>query len=196
MSDDEASAPAATAPAPSSPAAASGAERDDTPHHSSTSPSQLPATETTETTAADEATTTTTTAAAAAPPDTDTTTTTTTPQPPAAAAASAPKPPKAKAEIPIYDSAPSKAVTSDVSLLIPKACIKRIMKLDPDTKQLNQDAIVLVAKATELFIDKLARASHTMALTNKRKTIKYEDIADARVSEKSMEFLDGVIPQI
>lgn len=70
------------------------------------------------------------------------------------------------------------------------------MKLDPDTKQLNQDAIVLVAKATELFIDKLARASHTMALTNKRKTIKYEDIADARVSEKSMEFLDGVIPQI
>ena len=187
MSDDEASAPAAAAPAPSSPAAQE-AEKD-TPHHSSTSP-QLPpppATETTETTA-DETTT-----AAAAPPDTDTTTTT--PQPPAATA-SAPKPPKAKAEIPIYDTAPSKAVTSDVSLLIPKACIKRIMKLDPDTKQLNQDAIVLVAKATELFIDKLARASHTMALTNKRKTIKYEDIADARVSEKSMEFLDGVIPQI
>ncbi len=28
------------------------------------------------------------------------------------------------------------------------------------------------------------------------KTGRYEDIADARVSDKHMEFLDGVIPQV
>jgi histone H3/H4 len=36
----------------------------------------------------------------------------------------------------------------------------------------TQDAIVLVGKATELFVDKLARASHKMAIVNRRKTIK------------------------
>jgi len=87
-------------------------------------------------------------------------------------------------------------VTEDTTLAIPRASIKRIMKLDPDTKQLSQDAIMVMAKATELFIDKLAKASHSMAVTNKRKTIKYEDIADARFSQKNMEFLDGVVPQI
>ena len=87
-------------------------------------------------------------------------------------------------------------MTEETTFLIPKASIKRIMKLDPDTKQLSQDAIMLVAKATELFVDKLAKASHAMAVANKRKTIKYEDIADARLSDKALEFLDGVVPQI
>lgn len=93
-------------------------------------------------------------------------------------------------------SATSEYVTEETTFLIPKASIKRIMKLDPDSKQLSQDAIMLMAKATELFVDKLAKASHAMAVSNKRKTIKYEDIADARLSVKSLEFLDGVVPQI
>lgn len=107
----------------------------------------------------------------------------------------------AKTEVPDETSstAPERSeryVTDDINLAIPKASIKRIMKLDPDTKQLSQDAIVLMSKATELFVDKLAKASHSMAVSNKRKTIKYEDIADARLSDKNMEFLDGVVPQI
>lgn len=102
----------------------------------------------------------------------------------------------AKTEPASVEEAATTAPTDDINLTIPKASIKRIMKLDPDTKQLSQDAIVLMCKATELFVDKLAKASHSMAVSNKRKTIKYEDIADARLSDKNMEFLDGVVPQI
>lgn len=101
-----------------------------------------------------------------------------------------------RGNIPSAAEAEGEEATAPAALLIPKASIKRIMKLDPDTKQLSQDAIMLMAKATELFVDKLAKASHAMAVANKRKTIKYEDIADARLSDKSMEFLDGVVPQI
>eukprot|EP00624_Nannochloropsis_granulata_P006464 evm.model.NODE_48418_length_9585_cov_11.622327.1 len=115
----------------------------------------------------------------------------------AVAPAAAPVPNKKPRNAPAPPiSATSEYVTEDTTFLIPKASIKRIMKLDPDTKQLSQDAIMLMAKATELFVDKLAKASHAMAVSNKRKTIKYEDIADARLSVKSLEFLDGVVPQI
>lgn len=115
----------------------------------------------------------------------------------AASPAAAPAPTKKPRNAPPPPiSATSEYVTEETTFLIPKASIKRIMKLDPDTKQLSQDAIMLVAKATELFVDKLAKASHAMAVANKRKTIKYEDIADARLSDKALEFLDGVVPQI
>jgi histone H3/H4 len=166
---DPAEAASAQAPAPHSPPAAAAAEAD-APHDAATEDNKRPAAET-ETEADGEK---------AAPP---------------AAALPAPsKKPRNAPAPPI--SATSEYVTEETTFLIPKASIKRIMKLDPDTKQLSQDAIMLMAKATELFVDKLAKASHAMAVANKRKTIKYEDIADARLSDKALEFLDGVVPQI
>ena len=44
-------------------------------------------------------------------------------------------------------------------LQIPKAAIKRIMKLDPEVSQVANDAVVLVAKATEMFLEKFAGAA-------------------------------------
>lgn len=128
--------------------------------------------------------------------------------PPAVPSAAAPV--VVKKEKPSSSGPPPPSPAEDLNLQIPKAAIKRIMKLDPDTKQLSQvvrlniarcvmiggqavgplppqvgqkklrsihpstkqDAIVLVGKATELFVDSLARASQKMALANRRKTIK------------------------
>ena len=59
-------------------------------------------------------------------------------------------------------STTAEGATASVShdqLQIPKAAIKRIMKLDPEVSQVANDAVVLVAKATEMFLEKFAGAA-------------------------------------
>lgn len=79
-------------------------------------------------------------------------------------------------------------------LVIPKAAVKRIMKLDGDVNQVANDAVILVAKATELFMDKFTREAYAQSVRKNRRTLKYEDVADARVNDPSLEFMKGVIP--
>ena len=56
-------------------------------------------------------------------------------------------------------SVPQNVDFSHDQLQIPKAAIKRIMKLDPEVSQVANDAVVLVAKATEMFLEKFAGAA-------------------------------------
>lgn len=69
------------------------------------------------------------------------------------------------------------------------------MKLDRDVNQVANDAVILVAKATELFLEKVSRDSHAHAVGHHRRSIKYEDVADARLQDPSLEFLSPVVPQ-
>eukprot|EP00629_Pelagomonadales_sp_RCC1024_P004240 CAMPEP_0119286170 /NCGR_PEP_ID=MMETSP1329-20130426/33446_1 /TAXON_ID=114041 /ORGANISM="Genus nov. species nov., Strain RCC1024" /LENGTH=87 /DNA_ID=CAMNT_0007286899 /DNA_START=146 /DNA_END=405 /DNA_ORIENTATION=+ len=52
--------------------------------------------------------------------------------------------------------APAPATSKAEQLAIPKAAVKRIMKLDPEVNQIATDAVVLVAKATEMFLEKFS----------------------------------------
>ncbi|KAH8056897.1 hypothetical protein JL722_7117 [Aureococcus anophagefferens] len=80
------------------------------------------------------------------------------------------------------------------SLLIPKAAVKRIMKLDPEVNQVANDAVILVAKATEMFLEKFSAEARAQATLRSRTTVKYEDIADTVSGDKNYEFLATVIP--
>lgn len=80
-------------------------------------------------------------------------------------------------------------------LQIPKAAIKRIMKLDPEVSQVANDAVVLVAKATEIFLEKFAGAARARATARDRGTVKYEDLAAAARRESNYEFLTHVLPE-
>ena len=86
-------------------------------------------------------------------------------------------------------------VDSHDQLQIPKAAIKRIMKLDPEVSQVANDAVVLVAKATEMFLEKFAGAARARATGRDRQTVTYEDLAVAARRESNYEFLTHVLPE-
>ena len=79
-------------------------------------------------------------------------------------------------------------------MLIPKAAVKRLMKIDKDVNQVANDAVILVAKATELFLEKLMREAYAVADEDGREQIKYEDLSDAREKDPDLEFLSHIMP--
>ena len=93
-------------------------------------------------------------------------------------------------------SSSKKGATTDAKspelLSIPKNAIKRIMKLDDDVKQVQQEAVLLVGKATELFIARLAQKAYSHAHSVQGtavKQIKYDNIVKARLEDANMLFL-------
>ena len=123
----------------------------------------------------------------------------------------------AKEEVPSPAERPSKrkAADDETLLSIPRNSVKKIMKLDEDVKQVQQEAVILVAKATvrhflavlchclnysfgikiffssaqELFMAKLAKQAHQHAVSEGRRQVKYDDILAARLEDESMTFL-------
>ena len=53
---------------------------------------------------------------------------------------------------------------------------------------------MLVAKATEIFLQKLARDAGTAAALRSATVIKLEDILEARQDDASLRFLESVLP--
>ena len=76
---------------------------------------------------------------------------------------------------------------------LPISVIKRIMKMDPETKMVQNESVLLLAFATELFIKTLSTASARVAVKNKRKTIKKEDIDHCIQNLQYFEFLEDMI---
>jgi len=64
----------------------------------------------------------------------------------------------------------------DLELEIPKASVKRIMKLNDEVNQVGDESIIATGKATELFIAALTEDALQIAVFNGRKTIKVDDI--------------------
>ncbi len=77
----------------------------------------------------------------------------------------------------------------------PLGTIKRIMKLDDDVQMLNQEAILCVTKATEFFIESLAKESFGYTSKNKKKTIMKNDVNTAIETAECLAFLDGAMEE-
>lgn len=76
---------------------------------------------------------------------------------------------------------------------LPLSRIKTIMKLDPDFQLASAEAIFLVTKATELFIESLAKESWTHTAQAKKKTVQKRDIDMAIASVDALMFLEGTM---
>lgn len=89
---------------------------------------------------------------------------------------------------------PKKSVIKDSSKLIhlPLGRIKNIMKLDPDANMMSKEAIFMVAKATELFIECLSKECMVQK-DPKKKTIQKRDVDQVFASADSLMFLEGAI---
>jgi DNA polymerase epsilon subunit 4 len=89
-------------------------------------------------------------------------------------------------------SSSSSSATSDLTL--PLARVKKLVKMDPDVKQITQNAAKVLTKATELFVAYLVRKAHERTVQEKRKIIQYQDCAMAVQQYDTLEFLFDVVP--
>lgn len=66
------------------------------------------------------------------------------------------------------------------------------MKLDPECSIIPSESVFLVTKATELFIQSLAKESYVQTAAADRKTISMRDVEVAIDSVDALMFLEGV----
>ncbi|KAG5892353.1 hypothetical protein JTB14_011219 [Gonioctena quinquepunctata] len=78
-------------------------------------------------------------------------------------------------------------------LRLPLARVKAMMKMDPDCKMISHDSIFLVTKATEMFIDFLAKEAGNQLATGKRKTVMKRDVDTAVGAIPNLCFLEGAL---
>ncbi|XP_067126874.1 DNA polymerase epsilon subunit 4 [Centruroides vittatus] len=76
---------------------------------------------------------------------------------------------------------------------IPLSRVKTLMKLDPDVTLASQEAVLLVAKATELFVQSLAKEAYTFTQQAKKKTLQKKDIESSVGVIDAFVFLEGVL---
>lgn len=79
-------------------------------------------------------------------------------------------------------------------LTIPFRTIKRIMKIDSDIGIVQNDAAIVATAALEHFVKTFAVKSLELAKSKGRNTIKYDDVAEVRASDRSLSFLDLLLP--
>jgi len=76
---------------------------------------------------------------------------------------------------------------------LPLTRIKNIMKMDSDVNLASQEAVFLVAKATELFVESLARESYHFTLQSKKKTLQKKDVDSSVDAVDAFVFLEGTL---
>eukprot|EP00571_Detonula_confervacea_P012594 CAMPEP_0172312562 /NCGR_PEP_ID=MMETSP1058-20130122/17957_1 /TAXON_ID=83371 /ORGANISM="Detonula confervacea, Strain CCMP 353" /LENGTH=185 /DNA_ID=CAMNT_0013026061 /DNA_START=101 /DNA_END=658 /DNA_ORIENTATION=+ len=79
-------------------------------------------------------------------------------------------------------------------LTIPFRTIKRIMKIDSAIGIIQNDAAIVATAALEHFVKEFAVKSLELAKSKGRNTIKYDDVAEVRANDRSLSFLDLLLP--
>ena len=86
-------------------------------------------------------------------------------------------------------------LTSQFFDLLTQSKVRRACKADPDTKNINKDAMPLIAKAVELFVGFLARkCAHTVSLRGVRQ-IKDTDVIQTIHMIECLDFLRPDFPR-
>ncbi|KAH7099324.1 histone-fold-containing protein [Auriculariales sp. MPI-PUGE-AT-0066] len=93
-------------------------------------------------------------------------------------------------------SAPSSSKDNHAHASLPLARIKKVMKTDPDVKQMiAADAPILFAKACEIFIAEVTARAFIVADADKRRTISKTDISKALGKTDQFDFLIDIVPR-
>lgn len=79
------------------------------------------------------------------------------------------------------------------STKLPLARVRHIMRMDPECQIISQDAVLVVTKATELFLHNLVTQMVKYTLQNKKKTVQKRDFDATVESNPNLCFLDGTI---
>ncbi|TEA37859.1 chromatin accessibility complex protein 1 [Orcinus orca] len=78
---------------------------------------------------------------------------------------------------------------------LPLSRIRVIMKSSPEVSSINQEALVLTAKATELFVQYLATYSYRHGSGKEKKALTYSDLSDTAEESETFQFLADILPK-
>ncbi|XP_036119799.1 chromatin accessibility complex protein 1 isoform X1 [Molossus molossus] len=78
---------------------------------------------------------------------------------------------------------------------LPLSRIRVIMKSSPEVSSINQEALVLTAKATELFVQHLATYSYRHGRGKEAKALTYNDLSSAAEESETFQFLADILPK-
>ncbi|XP_029005285.1 DNA polymerase epsilon subunit 4 [Betta splendens] len=88
---------------------------------------------------------------------------------------------------------PAAAATHNRLSKLPLARIKALMKSDPDVSLASQESVFIIAKATELFVEMIAKDALVYAQQGKRKTLQRKDLDNAIEAIDEFAFLEGTL---
>jgi len=80
--------------------------------------------------------------------------------------------------------------------LIKPVAVRRIMKIDKEVKMTAAEAVILMAKATELFTEDLIDKTLARTLENNRDTISGEDIFKAAADSPHHQLFAGLFKEL
>ncbi|KAF7211162.1 chromatin accessibility complex protein 1 [Nothobranchius furzeri] len=81
------------------------------------------------------------------------------------------------------------------SISLPVSRVRLIMKSSPDVSSINQDALFLTTKATELFVQHLALSSFNNGSGKDSNTLEYSDLAKTTEENETFHFLTDILPK-
>lgn len=79
--------------------------------------------------------------------------------------------------------------------MLPLSRVKLIMKSSSDVSNINQDALFLTAKATEMFVQYLAKYSYKNGSGEERKELVYSDLSNTVAESDRFQFLGDILPK-
>lgn len=82
---------------------------------------------------------------------------------------------------------------NDRLIKLPLTRVKHIMKSDPDVTLASQEAVVALAKATELFIHMFSKDASGNTMQGKRKTLQRKDLDHIMERKDCYLFLEGAL---
>ncbi|XP_056133734.1 DNA polymerase epsilon subunit 4 [Lampris incognitus] len=88
---------------------------------------------------------------------------------------------------------PAAGVTHSRLSKLPLTRIKALMKADPDVSLASQESVFIIAKATELFVEMIAKDALVYAQQGKRKTLQRKDLDNAIEAIDEFAFLEGTL---
>ncbi|XP_061677017.1 chromatin accessibility complex protein 1 [Syngnathoides biaculeatus] len=80
-------------------------------------------------------------------------------------------------------------------LSLPISRVRLIMKSSPDVSNINQEALFLTTKATEMFVQHLALSSFNNSQGKESNSLSYSDLADAAEEVETFQFLTDILPK-
>ncbi|XP_072244797.1 DNA polymerase epsilon subunit 4 [Leuresthes tenuis] len=92
-----------------------------------------------------------------------------------------------------HQTGPAAAVSHSRLSKLPLARIKALMKTDPDVSLASQESVFIIAKATELFVEMIAKDAMVYAQQGKRKTLQRKDLDNAIEAIDEFAFLEGTL---
>ncbi|KAL0961871.1 hypothetical protein UPYG_G00332710 [Umbra pygmaea] len=85
--------------------------------------------------------------------------------------------------------------SNNKGISLPMTRVKLIMKSSPDVSSINQEALLLTTKATELFVQYLAVSSFVNGSGKTKNTLSYSDLAHTAEQTETFQFLTDILPK-